>query len=112
MGLVYDVFDKYSIIDIIVGFALGYYLAIYHNDPNLWVIATIVIIGVGAVISIMPIVASVRAKSRGEGEISIPELLEAFLLNIAMLAVSTSLGFVIGSIVIGNFIVNSVLIFF
>lgn len=112
MGLVYDVFDKYSIIDIIVGFALGYYLAIYHNDPNLWVIATIVIIGVGAVISIMPIVASVRAKSRGEGEISIPELLEAFLLNIAMLAVSTSLGFVICSIVIGNFIVDSVLIFF
>ena len=112
MGLVYDVFDKFSILDIIIGFALGYYLAVYHNDPNLWVIATIVIIGVGAVISILPILASVRAKMRGEGEISVPELVEAFLLNIAMLAVSTSLGFVIGSIAIGNFIVDSVLIFF
>lgn len=106
MGLVYDVFDKFSIIDIIVGFALGYYLAVYHDNPNLWVIAAIVIIGVGAVISLMPIIASFRAKSRGEGEISIPELLEAFILNIAMLAVSTSLGFVVGSIVIGNFIID------
>ncbi len=106
MGLVYDVFDKYSILDIIIGFALGYYLAVFHDDPNLWIIAAIVIIGVGAVISIMPIVASVRAKARGEGEISGPELLEAFLLNIAMLAVSTSLGFVIASIAIGNFIID------
>ena len=106
MGLVYDVFDKYSIINIIVGFALGFYLAIYHDDPNLWIIAAIVIVGVGAAISIMPINASIGAKSRGEGEISVSELLEAFLLNIAMLAVSTSLGFVIGSITIGNFIVG------
>ena len=105
MGLVYDVFDKYSIIDIIIGFALGFCLAVYHDDLHLWVIAAIVIVGVGAVISIMPIMASVKAKARGEGEISMPELLEAFLLNIAMLAVSASLGFVIGSIAIGNFIV-------
>ena len=106
MGLVYDVFDKYSIINIIVGFALGYYLAVFHDDPHVWVIAAIVIVGVGAIISIMPIAASIRAKSRGEAEISIPELVEAFLLNIAMLAVSTSLGFVIGSIAIGNFIID------
>ncbi|WP_407413613.1 hypothetical protein [Methanobrevibacter sp.] len=112
MGLVYDVFDKYSILDIIIGFALGYYLAVYHDDPNLWIIATIVIVGIGAIISIMPIIASLRVKIRGEGEISVPELLEAFLLNVAMLAVSTSLGFVIGSIAIGNFIVDSLLIFF
>ena len=106
MGLVYDVFDRYSIINIIVGFALGYYLAVFHDDPNLWIIAAVVIIIVGSIVSIMPVIASVRAKARGEGEISIPELLEAFLLNIAMLAVSTSLGFVIGSIAIGNFIID------
>ena len=106
MGLVYDVFDRYSIINIIVGFALGYYLAVFHDDPNLWIIAAVVIIIVGAIVSIMPVIASVRAKARGEGELSIPELLEAFLLNIAMLAVSTSLGFVIGSIAIGNFIID------
>ena len=106
MGIVYDVFDRYSIINIIVGFALGYYLAVFHDDPNLWIIAAVVIIIVGAIVSIMPVIASVRAKARGEGEISIPELLEAFLLNIAMLAVSTSLGFVIGSIAIGNFIID------
>ena len=33
MGLVYDVFDRYSILDIIIGFALGYYLAVFHDDP-------------------------------------------------------------------------------
>ena len=32
MGKVYDVFDKFSIISIAIGFILGLYLAVNHND--------------------------------------------------------------------------------
>ena len=35
MGRVYRVFDKFSIICIFVGLALGLYLAIHNNDSNL-----------------------------------------------------------------------------
>lgn len=39
MGKIYSVFDKYCILDIIVGFIFGFYTAIHHNDSQLWVIA-------------------------------------------------------------------------
>ena len=37
MTRVYDVFDKFSIVDIIFGFLLGIYLAVFHNNPDLWI---------------------------------------------------------------------------
>ena len=39
MGKVYDVFDKFSIISIAIGFILGLYLAVNHNDSNLWLLS-------------------------------------------------------------------------
>lgn len=39
MTRIYDAFDKFSIVDIIFGFLFGLYLAIFHDDPNLWIFA-------------------------------------------------------------------------
>ena len=35
MGI-YDVFDKFSIFNIIIGLILGIYLGFHHNDSELW----------------------------------------------------------------------------
>ena len=107
MGRIYTVFDKFSIINIIVGLTLGIYLAINHNDSNLWYTAIRFIIILAFILTLLPTAASIYGKYKYGENISIRALLEAFFLNIAMLTVCASFGVVIGSFIIGNFIADN-----
>ena len=104
MTRVYDVFDKFSIVDIIFGFLLGLYLAVFHNNPDLWIHAVQWVLIYSLVITLLPVAASIYAKHKYSESINLRALIEAFLLNVAMTAVSLAFGFVIGSFIVGNFI--------
>lgn len=106
MGRVYDVFDKFSIIDIIIGLILGFILAIHHDNSNLWLTAIQLVIIFAIIMTIFPVVASVHAKYNHGEKIAIRPLIEAFILNVAMIAVCVVFGMVIGSFLIGNFIID------
>ena len=88
MTRVYDVFDKFSIVDIIFGFLLGIYLAFFHDNPNLWIHAVQWVLIYSIVITLLPVVASIYAKHKYSEST----------------AVSLAFGFVIGSFIVGNFI--------
>ncbi len=104
MTRVYDVFDKFSILNVIVGFALGFYLAFNHNSSNLWFDSIPFILIIGFIMTIPPIVDYFLRKNKFDDHTSINAIIEAFLLNVAMIAVCTAFGIVIGSFYIGNFI--------
>ena len=104
MTRVYDVFDKFSIVDIIFGFLLGLYLAVFHNNPDLWIHAVQWVLIYSIVITLLPVVASIYAKHKYSESINVRARIEAFLLNVAMTSVSLAFGFVIGSFIVGNFI--------
>ena len=111
MGKIYRIFDKYCIIDIIVGFIFGFYMAVHHNDSQLWVIATIFVVIFALIITLIPIGFAVYSKVKNSENISIPELVEAYLLNLAMTAVCFGFGFIAGSLYIGNYIPDNGLFF-
>ncbi|MBR0271235.1 MAG: hypothetical protein IJQ68_04490 [Methanobrevibacter sp.] len=111
MGKIYSVFDKYCIIDIIVGFIAGFYMAVHHNDSQLWVMGTIFVIIFAFIITLIPIGVAVYSKVKDSEEISIAQLVEAYLLNLAMTAVCFGFGFVGGSLYIGNYIPDNGLLF-
>ncbi|MBQ2831526.1 hypothetical protein [Methanobrevibacter sp.] len=106
MTRVYDVFDKFSILNIIIGFALGIYLAFNHNSSNIWFDAIPFILIIGFIMTIPPIVDSMIRKNKSGEKTSINAIIEAFLLNVAMITVCTAFGIVIGSFYIGNYITN------
>lgn len=56
--------------------------------------------------ALIPMIAAMNAKVRYDENISIKALIEAFILNVAMLGVCTAFGVVIGSFIIGNFIID------
>lgn len=107
MGRVYNVFDKFSIISIIIGLALGIYLAVNHNDTNLWIRAIPFIILFSLIMTVMPIASSVYANVKFHEKISIPALVEAFFLNVAIITVCMAFGVVFGSFMIGNVIMDN-----
>lgn len=107
MGLIYDVFDKFSIVGIVIGLILGIYLAIHHNESNLWVSSIPFILIFSILITIFPIGAAIQDKSKKGTPIPVNALIEAFILNIAIIAVSTAFGVVIGSFIIGNVITDN-----
>ena len=106
MTRVYDVFDKFSILNIIIGFALGVYLAFNHSSSNLWFDAIPFIIIIGFIMTLPPIVDSMLRKNKYNDKTSLNAIVEAFLLNVAMITVCTAFGIVIGSFYIGNYITN------
>lgn len=106
MTRVYDVFDKFSILDIIIGFGLGFYLAFNHNSSNLWFEAVPFVIVIGLIMTIPPVVDYIVRKNKYDDHTSARALVEAFLLNVAMIAVCTAFGIVLGSFYIGNYITN------
>ena len=55
MGLIYDVFDRFSIISILIGLVLGIYLAIHHNESNLWISSIPFILIFSILMTIFPI---------------------------------------------------------
>ena len=106
MGRIYDIFDKFSIINIIIGFALGFYLAVHHNDASLWYVAIQFIFIFAIIMTIIPTVASLYGKFNKDEKIDFWGLVEAFILNFMMIAVCLAFGVVIGSFWIGNVIID------
>lgn len=107
MTRVYDIFDKYSILTIIVGFVLGFYLAFNHNSSNVWFDAIPFIIIIALILTLPPIVDSIRLKNKEGKDIPVNGLVEAYFLNVAILIVCTAFGIVLGSFYIGNFIADN-----
>ncbi|WP_405274002.1 hypothetical protein [Methanobrevibacter sp.] len=97
MSRVYYIFDKVSIITIIIGFVLGIYLAINHNTAYLWFDAIPFIIVIAAIMTIPPIIDSLYSRKKNNEDFSWPAIVEAYLLNVAILVVCTAFGIVIGS---------------
>ena len=111
MGKVYAVFDKFSIICIFVGLALGLYLAIHNNDSDLWMKAISFIIAFSLLLTIAPAFSVILGAIKGDEKISIFEIVEAFLLNVAMTGVCTAFGLVFGSLIFGSIIPSNSVIF-
>ena len=105
MTRVYDVFDKFSILNIIIGFALGFYLS-FQNSSNIWFDAVPFILIIGVIMTVPPIVDAMIRKNNYEDKTSVNAIIEAFILNVAMITVCTAFGIVIGSFYIGNYITN------
>lgn len=106
MGRVYNVFDKFSIIDIIVGLALGIYLETNQNSTNLWHTGFQFALIFAGIMTLIPIAATLYAKIKRDEKIPIRALIEAFVLNFAMIGVCLAFGVVIGSLLVGNFIIG------
>ena len=106
MTRVYYIFDKFSIITIIIGFVLGMYLAINHNSSNLWFDAIPFIIIIAAIMTLPPIIDLLYSGNKYNKKFPWPAIIEAYFLNMAILIVCTAFGIVIGSFYIGNYITN------
>lgn len=104
MTRIYDAFDKFSIVDIVFGFIFGLYLAVFHDDPDLWIFAVAVVLIFCIIMTLIPIAVVIHAKIKYSEKISIRGLIEAFILNVGMTSVSLAFGFVIGSFLVGNFV--------
>lgn len=103
MTRVYDVFDKFSILNIIIGFGLGIYLAFNHGSSNLWFVAVPFIIVIGLIMTIPPIADYFIRRHKHNDYTSINAIVEAFILNVLMIAVCTAFGIALASFYIGNF---------
>lgn len=111
MGRVYNVFDKFSILDIIIGFVLGFYLAVNHNDVDMWFLAVKLVFIIAIIMTLFPIISSIIAKYKHDEEFPVRALIEAFILNFAMIGSCLAFGVVAGSLWIGNFIPDNGLLF-
>lgn len=106
MGQVYNVFDKFAVLNIIIGLVLGIYLGVNHNDSNLWYTAIKFIIVLAFVMTLIPTFTSIYAKIMDDKDIPVSSLIEAYFLNFGMIGVCLAFGVVIGSFMIGNFIID------
>ena len=96
MTRVYDVFDKFSILNIVIGFALGFYL-VFNNTSNLWFVSIPLIFVLGIIMTIPPILDYLLRKGKFNDNTNINALFEAFILNVLMIAVCTAFGIAIAS---------------
>ncbi len=104
MGRIYNVFDKFCILDIVCGFLFGLYLAIYHDNSQLWEISILFVLLFSFLMTLAPLISAIYAKFKYSDSFPVKSLIEAFILNVGMTAVSLAFAFVIGSILIGNYI--------
>ena len=107
MGKVYDVFDKFSIISIAIGFILGLYLAVNHNDSNLWLRSIPFILAFSLIMTLPPLISVVMDNVKNNVKFPIKDIIEAFFLNVGMITVCMAFGVVIGSFLIGNVIIDN-----
>jgi len=107
MGKVYDVFDKFSIISIAIGFILGLYLAVNHNDSNLWLRSIPFVLAFSFIMTLPPLISVVVDNVKNNVKFPIKDIIEAFFLNVGMITVCMAFGVVIGSFVIGNVIIDN-----
>lgn len=106
MDKAFEVNEKLMIISIIVGFILGIYLAIVHDNPDLWFVIIQWIFLTAIIITLIPSIVGLTDRIKNDGKFSLVDLLRMLALNIAVVAVCASFGFVLGSILIGNYIVD------
>lgn len=111
MGLIYRVFDKFSIICIIVGVALGIYMAFNNNDPNLWYKAASFAVVFSLLMTIAPTFSVILASINGEDKVSLAEIVEAFFLNFAMTIVCAAFALFFVSLAFGSVIPSNSVIF-
>ncbi len=105
MDRIQQINEKLMIFIIIVGFALGIYLGIGHDNPNLWFEMIPWIFLTTFIATFISTLGGFYAKTGGnEEEISIWSPIRVFILDAAVITVSLSFGFVFCSILIGNFI--------
>ncbi|MBQ9026620.1 MAG: hypothetical protein IJ104_09670, partial [Methanobrevibacter sp.] len=83
----------------------------HHNDSQLWVIGTLFVIIFALIVTVIPSGVAIYSKVKNSEEISVAQLVEAYLLNLAMTAVCCGCGFVCGSLYIGNYIPDNGLLF-
>lgn len=102
MGRIYRVFDKFCILDIVFGFLFGLYLSIHHNDSDLWILATVFVLFFAFLMTLAPLISAIYAKFKYSEKFPTKDIIEAYILNIGMTAVSLSFAFVIGYFIIGN----------
>lgn len=107
MGKVYDVFDKFSIISIAIGFILGLYLAVNHNDSNLWLRSIPFVLAFSFIMTLPPLISVVMDNVKNNVKFPIKDIIEAFFLNVGMITVCMAFGVVIGSFIIGNVIIDN-----
>ncbi|MBQ8018596.1 MAG: hypothetical protein IJ258_10925 [Methanobrevibacter sp.] len=104
MDIIQKANEKLMIITIIVGFALGIYLGIGHDNPDLWFIIVQWIVITTLIMTFISTLVGVYAKLRND-EVEFDKFspLRILILNLAIIAVCTSFGFVFCSILIGNY---------
>ena len=104
MDKVQEVNEKLGILTVIVGFILGIYLGIGHDDPNLWFKIVQWIFMITLLMTLLSTVLGFYAKMADDtAEFNLSSAIRVFALNLAMIAVCTSFGFIFTSILIGNF---------
>lgn len=104
MDKVQKINEKIMIIGIIVGFVLGIYLGINHDDPNFWFTLVLWVFSTSFIMTFISAVGGYYAHARDESvEFNITSPIRVFILNVAVVAVSASFGFIFCSILIGNF---------
>jgi hypothetical protein len=104
MDKVQKINEKVMIFGIIIGFALGIYLGIRHDEPNFWFILVQWIFFTSFIMTFISALGGFYANSRDDSvEFSMLSVIKVFALDTAVVAVSVSFGFVFCSIAIGNF---------
>lgn len=101
MTRVYEIFDKFSILNVFIGLLLGVYLSFNHGSSNLWFVSIPFIIVIGFIMTIPPILDYYLRRGKFNDNTSFNSLIEAFLLNVAMIAVCTAFGIAISSFYTG-----------
>lgn len=101
MDKAFEVNEKLMIISIIIGFVFGIYLAVGHDNPDLWFIIVQWIFLLTIIMTLISTISGLYGKDSKNP--SITDVLRIFALNFAVIAVCTSFGFVFGSFLIGNY---------
>ena len=104
MDKVQKINEKIMIFEIIIGFALGIILGVYHDIPNFWFIVVQWVFLISFIMTFISTLGGYYANMRDSSvEFNIASIFGVFILNVAVIAVSTSFGFVFCSMWIGNF---------
>lgn len=104
MDKVQKINEKIMIFGIIIGFALGIYLGVNHDNPNFWFILVQCVFFTSFIMTFISALGGFYAHARDNSvKFSIISVIRVFVLNAAVVAVSASFGFIFCSILIGNF---------
>lgn len=111
MDKVQQVNEKLMIITIIIGFIFGIYLGIGHDYPDLWITIVEWIFLTAFIMAFISTVSGLYDKTLNDDEFNIISPIRVFALDLAIIAVCTSFGFVFCSLVIGNYNTANLLFF-